>query len=109
MTPQVLFMCVYNSARSQLAEGLARAKLGDRIPVASAGSKPAGVNPFAIEVLGELGISIEDARSKAVADLDASAVELVITLCAEEVCPVFLAPARRLHVQSEIAGGEVES
>lgn len=93
----VLFLCVANSARSQMAEGLARHLFGDRLRVTSAGSRPSRVNPYAIEVMGELGIDLSGHRSKSVDGLDPSAVDTVITLCAEEVCPVFLGGARRLH------------
>jgi arsenate reductase len=93
----ILFMCVANSARSQMAEGLARSILGDRIPVMSAGSEPSHVNPYAIEVMGELGLDLSAHHSKSVETVDPSKVDTVITLCAEEVCPVFLGKAKRLH------------
>jgi arsenate reductase len=80
-----------------MAEGLARALFGDRAVVASAGSKPTRVNPYAIEVMKEDGIDLGTHRSKSVDDVDPAAVDVVITLCAEEVCPVFLGNARRLH------------
>jgi protein-tyrosine-phosphatase/N-acetylglutamate synthase-like GNAT family acetyltransferase len=94
---RVLFLCVANSARSQLAEGLARARFGDRLHVQSAGSAPTRVNPMAIEVMRERGIDIAGHASKLVDAIDASSVDLVVTLCAEEVCPAFLRPVRRLH------------
>jgi arsenate reductase (thioredoxin) len=93
----ILFMCVANSARSQMAEGLARSILGDRIPVMSAGSEPSHVNPYAIEVMGELGIGLSTHHSKSVQTVDPRTVDTVITLCAEEVCPVFFGKAKRLH------------
>lgn len=93
----VLFLCVANSARSQMAEGLARARFGDRVEVMSAGSAPTRVNPFAVEVMHELGVDLSRHTSKAAADVDPARVGLVITLCAEEVCPVFLSAAPRLH------------
>jgi arsenate reductase len=93
----ILFLCVANSARSQLAEGLARSMLGDRIPVQSAGSEPSQVNPYAIEVMRELGIDITTHQSKSVETIDPASVDTVVTLCAEEVCPAFLGAARRLH------------
>jgi arsenate reductase len=96
-TKSILFMCVANSARSQMAEGLARSIFGDRIPVMSAGSEPSHVNPYAIEVMGELGLSLSAHHSKSVDTVDPSNVDTVITLCAEEVCPVFLGKATRLH------------
>jgi len=93
----LLFLCVANSARSQMAEGLARARFGDRVRVASAGSSPATVNSLAIAALDELGIDISGHRSKSVDTIDPTSVALVVTLCAEEVCPAFLGNARRLH------------
>ena len=93
----VLFLCVANSARSQMAEGLARKLFGDRIGVQSAGSSPARVNPYAIEVMREVGVDISSHSSKSVEAIDAKTVGTVITLCAEEVCPVFLGKVRRVH------------
>lgn len=93
----ILFLCVANSARSQMAEGLARQMFGDRVTVMSAGSEPSKVNPFAIEVMRELGIDLTEHHSKSVQTIDPLTVGTVITLCAEEVCPVFLGKARRLH------------
>src|SRR5215510_7747398 len=96
-TRSILFLCVANSARSQMAEGLARKIFGDRVPVQSAGSEPSQVNPHAIEVMRELGVDLAIHRSKSVQTIDPATVDTVITLCAEEVCPVFLGSARRLH------------
>lgn len=93
----VLMLCVANSARSQMAEGLARDLFGDRARVQSAGSEPTRVNPYAIRAMDELGIDIRHHRSTAVDEVDPADVDLVITLCADEVCPVFLGDARRLH------------
>jgi arsenate reductase len=93
----ILFLCVANSARSQMAEGLARELFGDRVPVLSAGSNPSQVNPYAIEVMRERGIDISTQQSKSVQTIDPTTVSTVITLCAEEVCPLFLGQARRLH------------
>lgn len=97
----VLFLCVANSARSQMAEGLARdlfrARFGDAVRVQSAGSAPSRVNPFAIRAMAELGIDLSTHASKSVDTIDPERVDLVITLCAEEVCPVFLSRAPRLH------------
>ena len=93
----VLFLCVANSARSQLAEGLARKLFGDRVRVQSAGSNPSRVNPFAIEVAREIGVDLTRHASKLVETIDPATVDTVITLCAEEVYPAFLGKARRLH------------
>lgn len=98
MTPTgILFLCVANSARSQMAEGLARHLFPGDVRVQSAGSAPTRLNPVAVEALDELGIDIRAQRSEAVDDIDPETVDLVITLCAEEVCPVFLGAATRLH------------
>ena len=93
----LLFLCVANSARSQMAEGLARKRFGDRLRVQSAGSRPSRVNPYAIEVMREVGIDLGTHASKSVESIDPSTVDTVVTLCAEEVCPVFLGKARRIH------------
>lgn len=99
MTPakSILFLCVANSARSQMAEGLGRMILGDRARVQSAGSRPSRVNPYAMEVMHELGIDLAAHHSKSVDSIDPAGVDTVITLCAEEVCPVYLGRAERLH------------
>jgi arsenate reductase (thioredoxin) len=97
ITKSILFLCVENSARSQMAEGLARAMFGDGARVQSAGSRPSKVNPYAIEVMRELGIDIETQHSKSVDAIDPTSVDTVITLCAEEACPVFLGDAQRIH------------
>ncbi|HRC58251.1 MAG: arsenate reductase ArsC [Myxococcales bacterium] len=94
---RLLFLCVANSARSQMAEGLARMIFGDRATVQSAGSEPSKVNPYAIEVMKELGVDLSAHHSKSVQTIDPATVGTVITLCAEEVCPVFLGQAQRLH------------
>jgi protein-tyrosine-phosphatase/N-acetylglutamate synthase-like GNAT family acetyltransferase len=94
---RVLFLCVANSARSQIAEGIARAKFGERISVASAGSQPTTVHPLAIAMMQRAGIDISSHHSELVDSIDPADVELVVTLCTDEVCPVFLAPVRRLH------------
>lgn len=96
-TRGILFLCVANSARSQLAEGLGRMIFGDRVVVQSAGSEPSRVNPYAVEVMREIGVDITSHTSKSVQTIDPETVGTVITLCAEEVCPVFLGKARRLH------------
>ena len=92
----ILFLCVANSARSQLGEGLAR-QLFPGFRIQSAGSRPSRVNPFAVEALAERGIDTSTHTSKPVSDIDPASVDLVITLCAEEVCPAFLGKAERLH------------
>ncbi|HEX5855625.1 MAG TPA: arsenate reductase ArsC [Thermoanaerobaculia bacterium] len=109
-TPGILFLCVANSARSQMAEGLARARFGDSVRVQSAGSDAAGVNALAVKALAELGIDISGQTSKKADTIDPATVDTVVTLCAEEVCPVFLAKARQIHwpLRDPTAGGGTE-
>lgn len=92
----VLFLCVANSARSQMAEGIARALAPAGVRISSAGSVPTSVRPQAVEALREIGIDISGQRSKGVDEIGAS-VDAVVTLCAEEVCPVWLGAAERVH------------
>ena len=80
-----------------MAEGLARQLFGDDVRVQSAGSAPSQVNPYATQALAEVGIDTATHSSKSVNDIDPNSVDLVITLCAEEVCPVFLSKAPRMH------------
>lgn len=93
----VLFLCVANSARSQIAEGIARSMVPEGVKVFSAGSKPSSVRPEAIAVMLEIGIDISSQRSKPVEEIPAHEVGTVVTLCAEEVCPAFFGNARRLR------------
>jgi len=94
---RVLFLCVHNSARSQLAEGLLRALAGDRYESFSAGSEPSHVHPLALRVLQERGIDATQHRSKSVNEFANERFDYVITLCAEEVCPIFLGATHKLH------------
>jgi len=93
---RILFLCVANSARSQMAEGVARSLAPPEVEIYSAGSKPSRVNAHAIAAMREIGIDIGAQRSKSVDEVQAR-IDTVITLCAEEVCPVWLRDARRLH------------
>ena len=92
----ILFLCVANSARSQMAEGLARDVFGAGITSQSAGSAPSRVNPWAVRAMAEVGLDLASHHSKSVTTIDPSSVDLVVTLCAEEECPVFLGDAPRL-------------
>lgn len=98
---KILFLCVANSARSQLAEGLAKSLYGNKVQIESAGSEPSGkVQPWAIESLKELGIDISKNWSKSYDQLSPKFLvdlDFVITLCAEEVCPAMVSKAKRIH------------
>ena len=93
----ILFLCVANSARSQMAEGIARSLAPPDIKIWSAGSHPASVHPEAVAVLKEIGVDISRHHSKSVADIPSNEVDTVITLCSEQECPAYLGKAERLH------------
>jgi arsenate reductase len=101
--PRVLFLCTANSARSQIAEGLARHVAGDRLEVHSAGTKPSSVRPEAIQVMKEIGIDITNHRSKHVDEFSGQRFDYVITVCdnAKESCPVFPRNTQRIHWRLE--------
>lgn len=108
----LLFLCVANSARSQLAEGIARKLAPAGVKISSAGSAPSRLNPLAVQALAEIGIDASRQYSKSVNDIPPGDVEVVITLCAEEVCPAFLGSALRVHWglpdPAGISGAEAE-
>jgi len=91
----VLFVCVANSARSQLAEAIAR-HLSVEIEAWSAGSCPTHVRPQVRAVLDEVGIDSAGLRAKGLAEVPLDEIDLVVTLCAEEACPVLPGSPRRL-------------
>ncbi|MGC8819382.1 MAG: arsenate reductase ArsC [Athalassotoga sp.] len=91
MKKSVLFICTHNSARSQMAEGFLRSMYPDRYEVASAGTIASHVNPYAIEVMKEIGIDISNHRSKSIEEFKRMSFDYVITVCdkANETCPFF--------------------
>lgn len=96
---KILFMCVANSARSQMAEGLARQILGPAVWIESAGSHPKTVNPLALQVMQEVGIDISSHFSKSTKQISPefmNHLDYIITLCAEEVCPIINSPSGQL-------------
>jgi len=94
---QILFLCVANSARSQIAEGIARSLAPAGVRVLSAGSQPAEVRPEARQVLEEIGIDASGQRAKGMDEIDLDAVDAVVTLCSDEICPFFPRPVPQLH------------
>lgn len=98
---KILFMCVANSARSQMAEGLAKSIFGPNAEIESAGSEPRNLNPLAVVAMKEIGIDISNHFSKSFDQISprfTAGLDYVITLCAEEVCPTLAsARARKLH------------
>ena len=100
MKKRILFLCTGNAARSQMAEGLARAFHGDELDVVSAGSRPAGwVHPMAIRALAEIGIDIRDQTSKSAAEFLEQPFDAVVTVCdsAAQDCPSWPAAKRIEH------------
>lgn len=100
--PSVLFVCVHNSARSQIAEALLQKWAGDRFTVESAGLKPGTLNPLAVEVMRQVGIDISSNQTKSVFDFfrQGRIYRYIITVCDEanaEQCPVFPGMADRIH------------
>ncbi len=100
---RVLFLCTHNSARSQMAEGLLRARGGSRYIVFSAGTHPRSIHPLAIKVMVELGIDISEAAGHYAKGIDEFAdkppMDLVVTVCddAAEECPFFPNARRQQH------------
>jgi arsenate reductase len=96
---RVLILCTGNSARSQMAEGLLRHAAGDRYEVFSAGTRPVGLNPNAVEAMSEIGIDISGQRSKSVDEFVDQQFDYIITVCdnAKESCPIFPGGGQRIH------------
>jgi len=97
---KILFLCVGNSCRSQMAEGFARHFFADWIEAYSAGVFPVGVSPEAVKVMAEIGIDISKQTSKHLAKFLDEEFDYVITLCDElaESCPVFPGKAEHIHI-----------
>ena len=100
---RVLFLCTHNSSRSQMAEGILRARGGDSYAVFSAGTHPRSVHPFAVQAMREIGIDISEAAGYRAKPLDEfigrPPMDLVVTVCDEaaEACPFFPAARRQEH------------
>ena len=97
---RILFLCVANSARSQMAEGLAREMLPATSEIVSAGSAPGRLNPLAVEALSEVGIDISGHRSKPLEDVSPETADLIVTLPGK---------VRRLHwpITDPSAAGDI--
>lgn len=92
--PAVLFVCVHNAGRSQMAAGFLRDLAGDRIDVLSAGSQPGhAINPVAVEAMAEVGIDIADQQPKVLSTDAVQASDVVITMGCGDECPYF--PGKR--------------
>jgi len=96
---KVLFLCNHNAARSQMAEGLLKSLYGDYYDVKSAGNDPSELNPYAVQVMVEVGIDISQHRSKSLIEFEGIEFDYVVTVCGGtgESCPVFLGGKKYLH------------
>lgn len=96
---RVLFVCTGNSARSQMAEGFARAYGKDAVEAFSTGLEPKGLNPFAVRVMQEKGVDISRQQSKPFTEALAQTMDYVVTVCgnADERCPLLPPQVNRLH------------
>jgi arsenate reductase (thioredoxin) len=108
--PEVLFVCVHNAGRSQMAAGLLQRKAGDRIRVVSAGSEPADqLNPAVVEAMEEVGIDISAERPKKLEDGMVRESDVVITMGCGDACPIY--PGKRYEdwELEDPAGKELET
>jgi ArsR family transcriptional regulator, arsenate/arsenite/antimonite-responsive transcriptional repressor / arsenate reductase (thioredoxin) len=96
---RVLFICTHNSARSQMAEAILRARSNNQVEVFSAGTQPAGVHPMALQALEQMGIDISAQRSKGLDVFAGQPFDYVITVCdrARELCPVYPGDPTMIH------------
>ena len=102
MKAKVLFICIHNSARSQMAETFLNQICGEQFEAFSAGLEPGKLNPIVVEAMQEIGIDISGNQTKAVSDILKSGkiFKYVITVCDEtsaERCPIFPGVTKRLH------------
>ena len=111
---RVLFLCIHNSARSQIAEGLLRARGGARFEALSAGLEAGHLRPEAVTVMREIGVDISAQHSKTVDSLASQHFDLVVTTCdeAQEACPLFPGAKDIIHWgfpdPSAVSGSEQE-
>jgi arsenate reductase len=106
----VLFVCVHNAGRSQMAAGLVRRRSGGRIHVRSAGSDPAeAINPAVIEAMAEIGVDMSEEIPKLVTDEAVRAADVVITMGCGDACPIY--PGKRYEdwVLEDPAGQDLET
>ncbi len=117
MKQKVLFVCIHNSARSQMAEAWLNHLYGDRFDAESAGLEPGTLNAYAVRVMAEAGIDIADAATKSVFDLYRAGrlYNYVVTVCDQEAaerCPIFPGAAERIHWSfadpSKATGSDIE-
>ncbi|WP_321505399.1 arsenate reductase ArsC [uncultured Methanoregula sp.] len=96
---RVLFVCTANAARSQMAEGLLRAKYGDRYEAFSAGTRQSTLSPDAVAAMREIGIDISHHRSKTLDEVAGQPIDIAVTVCdrAHQVCPLIPFAKKTIH------------
>ncbi|EHQ36345.1 arsenate reductase ArsC [Methanoplanus limicola] len=96
---KVLFICTHNSARSQMGEGYLNARYGDKYEAFSAGTEVTSVNPYAIKVMGEIGVDISGHRSKKIDEFFGVEMDILVTVCdsAKGACPMFPWAKEKIH------------
>jgi arsenate reductase len=96
---RILFICTHNAVRSQMAEAFVNSLYSDRYEAQSAGTEPTSVNPYAIEVMNEIGIDISTQISKSIAEFQNATFDTVVTVCskAKETCPFFPGAQNLIH------------
>ena len=108
--PTVLFVCVHNAGRSQMAAGFLRQLAGNRIEVLSAGSEPADqINPVAVEAMAEEGVDITGAQPKVLTNEAVQDSDVVITMGCGDTCPIFPGKSYRDWVLDDPAGQGIEA
>jgi len=114
MKKRVLFVCLHNSARSQMAEAFLRYFYGDHYESLSAGTEPGKVHPLTVKVMAEDGIDLSGQRSKSVDEFRGQEIDLVVTVCdsAREKCLFFPYAKKRIHQSfpdpASVTGSEEE-
>ena len=110
MDKRVLFVCVHNAGRSQMAAGLLRRRAGDRIRVETAGSAPAGeIHPVVVDAMKEVGIDLSEEFPKPLADESVREADVVITMGCGDACPIY--PGKRYEdwELEDPAGKDIET
>jgi arsenate reductase (thioredoxin) len=109
-TPTVLFVCVHNAGRSQMAAGWLRHLAGDRVEVLSAGSAPAGsINPVAVAAMAEVGIDIAGRQPKLLSDAAVQESDVVITMGCGDACPFHPGTRYEDWALDDPAGQDIEA
>jgi arsenate reductase len=110
VNPEVLFVCVHNAGRSQMAAGLLKLRSDGRIDVRTAGSAPAGeINPLAIEAMAELGVDMSQEFPKPLTDEVVNAADVVITMGCGDACPIYPGKKYEDWELDDPAGQDIET